>query len=80
MLLLAFNSCWYSLFNVSRESAAAGLPITLFYNSQGELVTSHMGELSYASLGYYIQPVSAKSNSVLQFNRVIPFLCPFISS
>ena len=46
--------------NVSRESGAAGLPTTLFYNSQGELVTSHMGELSHASLGYYIQAISDK--------------------
>lgn len=46
--------------NVSRESGAAGLPTTLFYNSEGELVTSHIGQLSYASLDYYIQAISDK--------------------
>lgn len=61
---------------MSRESGAAGLPTTLFYNSQGELVTSHMGELSHASLDYYIQAISDKNSGVLLFNRVIPFM-PF---
>lgn len=44
--------------NVSRESGAAGLPTTLFYNAKGQLVSSHMGELSHASLGYYLQQIN----------------------
>jgi hypothetical protein len=44
--------------NVSRESGAAGLPTTIFYNREGKLVTSHMGELSHASLQYYIQAIN----------------------
>ena len=47
--------------NVSRESGAAGLPTTLFYSRDGKLVTSHMGELSQASLRYYIQGINQQS-------------------
>ncbi|ALS34744.1 hypothetical protein PTRA_b0227 [Pseudoalteromonas translucida KMM 520] len=47
--------------NVSRESGAAGLPTTLFYSSDGKLVTSHMGELSHASLRYYMQAINQQS-------------------
>lgn len=42
---------------VSRESGSAGLPTTLFYDAQGGLVESHMGELSQASLNYNIQKI-----------------------
>jgi thiol-disulfide isomerase/thioredoxin len=41
--------------NVSQESGAVGLPTTLFYNAEGKLVTSHTGELSQASLDYYLK-------------------------
>lgn len=41
--------------NVSQQSGAVGLPTTLFYNAQGRLVNSHMGELSHASLDYYLK-------------------------
>jgi thiol-disulfide isomerase/thioredoxin len=45
--------------NVSRETGAAGLPTTLFYNEKGQLVTSHMGELSQASLRYYLNQINS---------------------
>ncbi len=38
-----------------RESGAAGLPTTLFFDASGRLVTSHMGELSHASLNHNLQ-------------------------
>ena len=34
----------------SRATGSQGLPTTLFYNAEGQLVDSHMGELSRASL------------------------------
>jgi thioredoxin-like negative regulator of GroEL len=33
---------------------AFGLPTTLFFDAEGKLVDSHMGELSEASLQYYL--------------------------
>jgi thiol-disulfide isomerase/thioredoxin len=40
---------------LSNASGAAGLPTTLFFDASGKLVTSHMGELTDASLKYYLQ-------------------------
>lgn len=40
---------------LSRASGAAGLPTTLFFNSAGKLVSSHLGELSHARLAHYLQ-------------------------
>jgi thiol-disulfide isomerase/thioredoxin len=42
-----------------RATGSQGLPTTLFYNAQGQLVDSHMGELSRASLARglkYLRP------------------------
>lgn len=36
--------------NFGRVVGSHGLPTTLFYNAEGQLVDSHMGELSHASL------------------------------
>lgn len=40
-----------------RESGAAGLPTTLFFDASGKLVISHMGELSKASLDHNLQRI-----------------------
>jgi len=46
--------------NVSRETGVAGFPTTLFYDKKGQLISSHMGELSQASLHYYLQVINKK--------------------
>ncbi len=51
-----------SYFDFSGKSAAQlgayGLPTTLFFNADGELVESHMGELSAATLQHYLAPLT----------------------
>jgi len=39
------------------QLGAYGLPTTLFFNAKGELVESHMGELSEATLQHYLMPL-----------------------
>lgn len=50
-----------SYFDLSGNSAtqlgAYGLPTTLFFNAEGELIDSHMGELSEATLQHYLTPL-----------------------
>lgn len=41
--------------SVSRELGARGLPITLFFDRNGRLVDSHMGELTAASLAHKLK-------------------------
>lgn len=41
--------------SVSRESGSRGLPTTLFFDADGRLVDTHMGELSDASLAVKLQ-------------------------
>lgn len=41
--------------SVSRETGARGLPTTLFFNARGELVDTHMGELTRASLAHKLE-------------------------
>ncbi|MEO6517537.1 MAG: TlpA disulfide reductase family protein [Pseudoxanthomonas sp.] len=41
--------------SVSQQSGSRGLPTTLFFNAQGRLVDTHMGELSEASLSRKLQ-------------------------
>ena len=40
--------------NSAKKLGAFGLPTTLFFDAEGKLVDSHMGELSEASLQYYL--------------------------
>lgn len=40
---------------LGRATGSHGLPTTLFYNAQGKLVDSHMGELSSASLAWGLE-------------------------
>ena len=49
---------------LSRESGAAGLPTTLFFDASGKLVANRMGELSQASLAYYLQLIDTKQNNI----------------
>lgn len=42
---------------LSQHAGARGLPTTLFYNAQGELVERRMGEVSHASLQHLLQQV-----------------------
>nr|WP_269468693.1 TlpA disulfide reductase family protein [Alteromonas sp. ASW11-130] len=48
----------------AKELGAYGLPTTLFFNSEGKLIDSHMGELSEASLQHYMQPLIDDSNQI----------------
>jgi thiol-disulfide isomerase/thioredoxin len=41
----------------AKKLGAFGLPTTLFFDAEGKMVNSHMGELSEASLQYYIKPL-----------------------
>ena len=41
----------------SAQLGAYGLPTTLFFSADGELVDSHMGELSQATLQHYLAPL-----------------------
>lgn len=45
---------------VGRHFHSAGLPTTLFFNASGQLVDSHVGELSRARLGDYVRALSAQ--------------------
>ena len=47
--------------STAKELGAFGLPTTLFFNAGGKLVDSHMGELSEASLQYYLDPLRKKA-------------------
>lgn len=47
---------------VGRHFHSAGLPTTLFFNASGQLVDSHVGELSRARLGDYVRALSAQEN------------------
>ncbi|MGO1233667.1 MAG: prolipoprotein diacylglyceryl transferase family protein [Marinobacter sp.] len=44
---------------LGREVGSQGLPTTLFYSAEGELVDSHMGELSQASLARNLERFDA---------------------
>ncbi|NDW22165.1 redoxin domain-containing protein [Alteromonas hispanica] len=41
--------------NSAKQLGAFGLPTTLFFTAEGKMVNSHMGELSEASLQYYLR-------------------------
>lgn len=45
---------------VSRSVGASALPTTLFYDAQGKLVASHLGELSKASLRAYLEKLNVE--------------------
>jgi hypothetical protein len=54
--------------SVSQEAGSRGLPTTLFFNAKGQLVDTHMGELSEASLAVKLRrfdPASPKNTSKL---------------
>ena len=42
---------------LARAVGSNGLPTTLFYNAQGELIDSHMGELSRATLARGLEKI-----------------------
>lgn len=44
---------------LARAVGSNGLPTTLFYNAQGELIDSHMGELSRATLARGLEKIRA---------------------
>lgn len=44
--------------DLSRAVGTAGLPTTLFFNARGELIDTHMGELSRATLHRYLQKIA----------------------
>ena len=43
---------------LAKEMKMFGLPSTLFFNSQGQLIDRHMGELSPAMLQQYLKKIS----------------------
>lgn len=43
-----------------RHFNAPGLPTTLFFNAEGRLIDSHLGELSRASLGDYLRKLDSQ--------------------
>ena len=45
--------------SVSREAGSRGMPTTLFFDADGRLVDTHMGELSEASLAQTLQRLGA---------------------
>lgn len=47
---------------LARAVGSNGLPTTLFYNDQGELIDSHMGELSRATLARGLEKIRAPGN------------------
>ena len=49
--------------SVSQESGSRGLPTTLFFDADGRLVDTHMGELSDASLAVKLQRFGAAPSS-----------------
>lgn len=44
----------------AEKIAMYGLPSTLFFNAQGQLVDSHMGEITHAALDHYVQKIISK--------------------
>lgn len=52
--------------SVSQESGSRGLPTTLFFDADGRLVDTHMGELSDASLAVKLQRFGAAPSDVPQ--------------
>lgn len=53
-----------------RATGSQGLPTTLFYNAQGKLVDSHMGELSKASLARGLERFEANHREPLPSKEV----------
>lgn len=49
--------------SVLQESGSRGLPTTLFFDADGRLVDTHMGELSYASLAVKLRRFGAAPSS-----------------
>ncbi|MBW7471634.1 TlpA disulfide reductase family protein [Marinobacter sp. M216] len=47
---------------LARASGSHGLPTTLFYNADGQLVDSHMGQLSHATLARSLDKFGQRSN------------------
>lgn len=45
---------------VGRHFHSAGLPTTLFFDANGQLIDTHMGELSRARLGDYVRALKAQ--------------------
>ncbi|WP_010111479.1 TlpA disulfide reductase family protein [Acinetobacter sp. P8-3-8] len=43
--------------STAQKTAMYGLPSTLFFNAQGQLVDSHMGEITHAALDHYVQKI-----------------------
>ena len=64
--IVLYPSSWKNTYfdftgSTAKELGAFGLPTTLFFNAGGKLVDSHMGELSEASLQYYLDPLRKKA-------------------
>jgi len=60
---IELHNMYYDLAGRSASQLGAyGLPTTLFYNSEGKLINSHMGELSEATLHHYLQPLTDNSS------------------
>src|SRR3546814_864982 len=51
--------------SVMQESGSRGLPTTLFFDADGRLVDTHMGELSNASLAVKLRRFGAAPSSSL---------------
>ena len=43
--------------STAQKTAMYGLPSTLFFNAQGQLVDSHMGEITHVALDHYVQKI-----------------------
>ncbi|MEG0344792.1 MAG: TlpA disulfide reductase family protein, partial [Acinetobacter sp.] len=43
--------------STAQKTAMYGLPSTLFFNAQGQLVDTHMGEITHAALDHYVQKI-----------------------
>ncbi|MBF8781176.1 TlpA disulfide reductase family protein [Pseudomonas fulva] len=56
---------------LARRVGSMALPTTLFYDAEGHLIDSHLGELSRASLRHALAPIdrAAASNPALQGNQ-----------
>lgn len=60
---LSLNNVMLDKAQVLRQaSGAAGLPTTLFFNADGQLVDMHMGEVSAAGLTSYVDKIAPPSN------------------
>lgn len=46
--------------STAQKTAMYGLPSTLFFNAQGQLVDSHMGEITHAVLDHNVQKIIVK--------------------